>query len=454
MVNEWAGARVLVVGLARSGAAVARLLLRHGAQVTITDRRRAEELGEEANELARMGARLVVGGHPESLFDQPWDEVVKNPGVPYSAHPVAEAIRRGIPVVTELEVAWRIRPENWLGITGTNGKTTTTSWVGHMLEVAGVPHRVAGNIGVPLCDVVEAIDSEKWLVAELSSFQLQGTLRFRPHIGAILNIYPAHLDYHGGLEAYAAAKKNMFVNQGPEDYAVLNGGRKDEHHLMAGVRARPARFGGPRRPGVPGMAVEGDRVLWWDGFRAEPVCAVSDVALPGEHNLENFLAAGTLAVLAGASLSAVATSGRTFRGVEHRMEFVRQWQGVTFYNDSKATNPEAAFRALGAFPKNVIWIAGGLDRGDDYRRLLPLLQEGRVKTVLTMGQSGPRIAALAQEAGIPVRRVADVEEAVRIAASLARGGDVVLLSPAAASWDQYRSFEERGRMFKEAVNKL
>ncbi|MDI3256143.1 MAG: UDP-N-acetylmuramoyl-L-alanine--D-glutamate ligase [Kyrpidia sp.] len=453
-MNEWAGARVLVVGLARSGAAAARLLARHGAEVTVTDRRSERELGEELAGLEGYGIRLVVGGHPGRLFAERVDWVVKNPGVPYSAYPVAEAIRRGIPVVTELELAWRIRPERWIGITGTNGKTTTTTWVGHMLASAGMPHRVAGNIGVPLCDVVEEIGDDLWLVAELSSFQLQGILRFRPRIGAILNIYPAHLDYHGSLEAYAAAKKKLFANQETEDWAVTGGGREDVQRLTEGVRARFARFGGRPVKGIPGMVVEGGRVMWWDGRDGEPVCAVEEVALPGAHNLDNFLAAGTVARLAGAPLSAVAASGRGFRGVEHRMEFIRRWRGVAFYNDSKATNPDAAARALGAFSRNVIWIAGGLDRGDDYRCLLPLLGAGRVKMVMVMGQSGPRIEALAKEAGISTRRVSDVEEAVRQAASLAREGDVVLLSPAAASWDQYRSFEERGRMFKEAVNKL
>ncbi|MBX6395496.1 MAG: UDP-N-acetylmuramoyl-L-alanine--D-glutamate ligase, partial [Alicyclobacillaceae bacterium] len=254
-MNGWAGARVLVVGLARSGAAAARLLARAGAEVTVTDRKSDDELGDEAARLAELGVRIVSGGHPPTLFEGKYDFVVKNPGVPYSAYPVAEAQRLGIPVITELELAWSVRPDRWIGITGTNGKTTTTTWTGHMFEIAGIAHRVAGNIGVPLCEAVEQLEKESWLVAELSSFQLLGTREFRPRIGAILNIYPAHLDYHGSFEAYIAAKRRLFANQDGRDWAVLNIRQRDQYRLDEGVRAQKAWFGDRSVSGAPGMCV-------------------------------------------------------------------------------------------------------------------------------------------------------------------------------------------------------
>lgn len=452
-MKEWAGARVLVIGLARSGEAVARFLARSGADVTVTDLKPREELGDEARRLEELGIEVIAGGHPPALFDTTYDFVVKNPGVPYSSLPVAEALRRGIPVYTEPEIAWRARPDRWIGITGTNGKTTTTTWTGHMLAKAGISRRVAGNIGLPLCDALDGLAEGEWLVAELSSFQLMGTERFRPRIGAVLNVYPAHLDYHGTFEAYIEAKKRLFACQREDDWAVLNAGQRDAFRFDCGLQSRIAWFGGVGDGRRAGLFVREGYVWWRENGEDRRVCSLRDLALPGAHNVENFLAAGTVAILAGAPPEAVAAAA-DFRGVEHRLEFVRRWRGIDFYNDSKATNPEAACRALGAFSRGVVWIAGGLDRGDDYRRLLPLLRGGRVKCVVAMGQSAPRIARLAEEAGLPVRRAADVEEAVRKAIDWAREGDVVLLSPASASWDQYRSFEERGRMFKEAVNKL
>ncbi|WP_126426005.1 UDP-N-acetylmuramoyl-L-alanine--D-glutamate ligase [Brevibacillus marinus] len=444
---------VIVLGLAKSGVAVAKLLHRFGAHVIVNDRKpRAEAEGVE--ELEALGITVVTGGHPDELIHPGVSLVVKNPGIPYEAPPVAKALALGIPVITEVELAYQLSQAPIIGITGSNGKTTTTTLVGRMLAAAGIDVQVGGNIGTVLCELAETTRREQWLVAELSSFQLMGTKCFRPKIGAILNLYPAHLDYHHTMEAYFAAKQRLFANQTADDYAVLP-------YDQADVRALAERLAGQvyffsRTAAVaPGVYVRDGQIVWADAAgRTEPVLPVEQVALRGEHNLENALAAALISRLAGADWPAIASVLSSFSGLAHRLEFVAEINGVKYYNDSKATNPVAAIRSIGAFQEPVVLIAGGLDRGIDFRELVPVLRE-HVKALVVYGQTAAILLARAREAGIARSiRVDTVEEAVLAAANMAESGDVVLLSPACASWDMFPSYEVRGSMFKDSVHRL
>ncbi|GGI97153.1 UDP-N-acetylmuramoylalanine--D-glutamate ligase [Alicyclobacillus cellulosilyticus] len=448
-----AGERILVMGWGKSGEAAARLLLAHGARVTVTEQRPRQADDHAANELEALGAQLVFGEHPLSLLSPPPAFLVKNPGIPYHIPFVQEAMRRGIPVVTEVEVASWFLANPIYAITGSNGKTTTTTLVGEILTAAGLEPVVAGNIGRALCSVVGEVRPWQPLVVEVSSFQLAGTETFHPRIGALLNLYPAHLDYHGTFEQYAEAKRRLFRNMGPDDVAVLNADQPRVANEADRLQARVVWFGRHRDPGADGVYLHGETLVVRRGGVLESVLPVTALALPGAHNLENALAATAIAVWAGAPLAAVRHVLTRFRGVEHRLEFVRTVRGIDFYNDSKATNPSAALPALRSFQSGVVWIAGGLDRGDDFSALLPELS--RVKAAILLGQAAPRLAAVCRAAGVPaVEEVPSLEAAVHRAMRHAMPGDVVLLSPACASWDMFPSFEVRGRMFKDLVHTL
>lgn len=446
------GKRVLVLGMARSGAAVARLLHKHGADVVVNDQKPPSELGQEAEELQKLGIEVIAGGHPEGIVHAGLDFVVKNPGIPYTAAPVAQALALGLPVYVEVEVAYWFAKSPIIGITGSNGKTTTTTLVGRMLDAAGLQPVVAGNIGRALTEVAEEVAADHWLVAELSSFQLLGIEQFRPKIGALLNLYSAHLDYHGTIEEYRKAKLRLFQNQTADDIAVLNWDQPAVREAAVLTKARV----------VPFSATQGleEGVFVKDGViqarmhgREISLLKAEDVKLKGQHNLENVLAAAAIALSAGAAPEAVAKAARAFEGVEHRTEFVRRLDGVDFYNDSKATNAEAASRAIGGFAGNVVLIAGGLDRGTTFPELVPVFEKS-VKHVVAIGQAADKLLAVAEQAGVPGQKAATLEEAVQAAAQAAVSGDVVLLSPACASWDMFGSFEERGSMFKKAVHTL
>ncbi|MDQ0190968.1 UDP-N-acetylmuramoyl-L-alanine--D-glutamate ligase [Alicyclobacillus cycloheptanicus] len=447
------GQRALIVGLAKSGEAAAYLLKRRGLEVIVNDRRERLNPDYEAEKLEAAGIQTVFGGHPVSLLDDRPDFIVKNPGVPYRVPLIAEAMQRGIPVYTEIEVASWLTHAPIYAITGSNGKTTTTTLVGEMLAEAKQDPVVAGNIGLVLSGVVEQVRPDQPIVLEVSSFQLMGTESFHPKIAALLNLYPAHLDYHETFEAYVDAKWRLFQNLGEHDTAVLN-------YDQPLIRERAATLTTPvvwfsRSTEVSeGVFVRGSEVVVRRQGVDTPVIRLSAIAMKGEHNLENALAATAIAVWAGAPLSAAAYVLTRFRGIEHRLEFVRTVEGADYYNDSKATNPEAALRALRSFEKNVVWIAGGLDRGDDFRVMLEDLRT-RVRAAYLIGQSAERLAAVCQEAGVPhVEQVPSLEQAVVQAHRTAAPGDVILLSPACASWDMFASFEVRGRMFKDIVHTL
>lgn len=461
---------MVVLGLAKSGVQVAKVLHERGAVVTVNDKKERDQ-SPEASELESLGISVICGGHPDGLIHEGVSLVVKNPGIPYSVPPVQKALELGIEVVTEVEVAYRICAAPMIGITGSNGKTTTTTWVGRMLDAAGMKPIVAGNIGTPLSQAAQEAAEDNWMVVELSSFQLKGTETFRPKVGALLNVAETHLDYHGGMEDYVASKAKLFANQGPSDTAVLNWDDPVCRELVPYIKAGILPFSMTEelvqgifvRPSyVPDTEDDLERVIIYRDYSESEteIAKVDTIGLPGRFNVENALAACGIAIAAGADPAALGEVLASFRGVEHRLEYVADKAGAAYFNNSKATNSKATTMALGSFKQPVVLIAGGLDRGSDYMELLPVL--GGVKGVVLLGETKDKLAKVAGMAGVKhiisvdngESAAAVLQEAVREASAIAEAGDVVLLSPACASWDMFTSYEERGRIFKEAVHNL
>lgn len=455
--------RALVLGASRSGISAALALAGSGLQVTLSDRRHRDSLsGLKDAEVA--GVRFVREEDLGACWPAP-DLVVKSPGVPGEAAPVTMARERGVPVWSEVELAYALFPNPFDAITGTNGKTTTTALLGHLFLTAGRPARVLGNIGVAVTSVAGEIAPDEELVVEVSSFQLEDIHVFRPAVGVFLNLTPDHLDRHGSMERYLACKANLFANQRATDVAVLN--LADPAVAEFGARLA-ARGGGPR---VAFFSAAADRVAsprpesWvdegWIFLQGEPVLPVSDIRLPGLHNVQNCLAAGTAAIARGVEKAAVAEGLRTFAGVAHRLERAGIISGVTYVNDSKATNVEATLTALSAYPEGTHLILGGRDKASDYRPVARACARG-CKAVYLIGEATPLIVAAFAEVrssegldDVPeLRAYGDLEMAVRAAAKNAVTGDVVLLAPACASFDQYGSFEERGEHFRAIVDGL
>ena len=447
---DFRGKRVLVVGLARSGRAAARFLRLRGALVTLTDSRPAAEFGAELTELLAERMGLELGAHREETF-LGQDLIVVSPGVPWGLPELQAARRRGIPVVAEVEVASWFLEQPLVGITGTNGKTTTTALLGKILEASGFSTFVGGNIGVPLISAVDQVPPGAVLVTELSSFQLEAIQQFRPHVAVLLNLSPNHLDRHASFAEYVAAKAQIFRNQKEDDYAILNADDPTVLRLAPAIASRKVFFS--RRQDLPdGVLVSNGNVVYRVRSLERALLETRDVSLRGAFNLENVLAAVAAACVLGADFDAVRQAVAEFQAVEHRLEYVRTICGVRFYNDSKATSVDATAKALSAFDRPVCLILGGKDKGAPYAPLRPLI-ESRVRCMFLIGAAADRIAEdLAGSAGLV--RSGDLETAVRQAFKAAESGDVVLLSPACASYDQFRDFEHRGRVFKEIVERL
>lgn len=443
---------IVVLGLARSGVAVARLLHFAGANVIVNDKKPREE-SPEAETLEALGIKVICGSHPEDLIHAGVDMIVKNPGIPYHIGPIQTALQLDIPIVTEVEVAYQITSSPIIAITGSNGKTTTTTWIAAMLDKAGKRPIAAGNIGRALSEAAQEADGSQPLVVELSSFQLKGTQDFRPNIACLLNISEAHMDYHVTMKDYIYSKAKIFANQKAEDVAVINMDCSISRSLLPGIRARLFPFSMTQSL-AEGVYVDNGNMVVRDQGGVHFVADTGGLLVRGRHNVENALAATAVSYSAGVSLDTIRASLYEFRGVEHRLEWVRTIEEIAFYNDSKATNPKAAIGALNSFEEPVVWIAGGLDRGIDFSEIEPFLAE-KVKAVVAFGQSAEKIIKVAKRAGISDAVIVDtVNAAVQTAYALARRGDAILLSPACASWDMFSSFEERGRIFKESVHNL
>lgn len=441
------GKRYLVLGLAKSGYAAALLLYRLGAKVVVNDFK-SLQADAHAEELRRLGIEVIDGGHPPDLLERSFDAVVKNPGIPYRNPVVHQAITQHIPVVTEVEIAGMISRAPFIAITGSNGKTTTTTLIGEMLREGGRRPLVAGNIGTVVCEEASIANEENVMVTELSSFQLLGTLTFHPHIAVLLNLFDAHLDYHGSRENYMNAKAKIFENQTSADFAVVNADDSDVMRLVSRGSAQIIPFSSNRKL-EHGAYIEDDAVY----FNGEWVVDRADIALPGKHSLENILAAVAVVKTYGLDNHAIVSVLKRFHGVRHRLQYVETIAGRKFYNDSKATNILATQKALSAFTEPVILLAGGLDRGNDFDDLVPELR--KAKAVVVFGETASKIEQAAQAAGCDrIEHVDHVGKAVPLAYDLSEPGDVILLSPACASWDQYRTFEERGDMFINSVHKL
>jgi UDP-N-acetylmuramoylalanine--D-glutamate ligase len=446
---ELKGKKVLVVGLGKSGLAAALFLRHHGAQVTVSDVRSADQLAKDIPALLEAGIMVEAGGHGLLTFRRQ-DLIVVSPGVPLETPELAQVKSFGLPVIGELELAARFLQGKSIAITGSNGKTTTTALLGEILAGAGLPTLVGGNIGVPVVALINQSTPESWSVLEVSSFQLETTEEFRPTIAVILNITPDHLDRHGSFENYAMAKERIFAAQTTADNVVLNADNARTAAAAAHAAGKVCWFSF-EHPVAQGAWVEEG----WLVYRAESsgviekIIPLNNIPLKGEHNVENVLAAVVAARLAGVSATAVRSGIENFHAVEHRLEFVATRNGVEFYNDSKATNVDATAKALAAFQGGIHLILGGKDKNSDYRMLTPLLKE-RVRAVYTIGAAAEKIESHLRGV-VSLHSCETLQNAVRAASAAARPGEVVLLAPACSSFDQFESYEHRGRVFKELV---
>ncbi len=446
---ELRGKRVLVVGLARTGVSTALFCAGRGAQVTATDSRTEIEMGEVIARLKDSGVRLELGGHREKTFlDQ--DLIIPSPGVPADEAHLQSARAKSVTVWSEIELAYRFLKGSLIGITGSNGKTTTTSLVEHILKTAGMQTILAGNIGTPLIGCVEAMKDDTWTVAELSSFQLELIDRFRPNVGVFLNLTPDHLDRHHTMEAYGAAKARLFENQTDDDAAVLNA---DDAAATSYAPSLPPVYWFSRKQRVAqGAYVRDEEIVFRQNGAEEILLKLGDIPLAGAHNVENVLAAAVAARLAGAPAAAIAKGVRSFAGVEHRLEFVAEIGGVRYFNDSKATNVDATLKALDAFPGRILVILGGKDKGSDYTVLKKPLREKAILALLIGAAAGKIEQQIS--GSVALEHAETLDRAVQTASHAAQRGDVVLLAPACASFDQFQNYEHRGRVFKDLVREL
>ncbi len=421
------GKKVLVVGLGKSGLAAARLLRKRGARVFLTEQKLRSAVKDLIKKIP-AGVSCEMGSH--RFFRSAFDLIVVSPGVPWDQPDLVRARKKGIPVWPELELGWRcVSPAQTIAITGTNGKTTTTALIGHVLEKAGRPVAVGGNIGRPLCEFSDQVTSKTFLVLEVSSYQLEGHETFHPNVGLVLNVTPDHLKRHGTMSRYTAAKGRVFANATPNDVAVLN--RNDAWCRKIGKRTKA-------------------RKVWFPSSSLKRLA--QHIRLPGQHNLENAMAAVGALKAVGLSDAEIKSGLVSFKGVKHRIQFIATKKGVHYFNDSKGTNVDSTVVALKALTKPVILILGGQDKGSPYKPLIPLIKK-KVRDILTIGEAHPLIAR-DLKGSAPITSCRTLENAIRTASEVARKGDSVLLSPACASFDQYKNFEERGDHFIKLVQRL
>ncbi|MBF0777176.1 UDP-N-acetylmuramoyl-L-alanine--D-glutamate ligase [Streptococcus cuniculi] len=445
-VKQFENKKILILGLAKSGEAAARLLDKLGAIVTVNDGKPFEE-NPTAQSLLEAGIRVICGHHPLELLDEDFALLVKNPGIRYDNPMVEKALQRGIPVWTEVELAYLVSEAPIIGITGSNGKTTTTTMIAEVLNQGQKSAKLCGNIGFPASSVAQEATDKDVLVMELSSFQLMGTKAFHPHIAVITNLMPTHIDYHDSFEEYVAAKWRIQEQMTADDMVILNTNQEIVASLASKTKAQVI-------PVSTQEIVDGAYLL--DGqlyFRGERIMAASDIGVPGSHNIENALATIAVAKVMGVDNQAIHEALSTFGGVKHRLQHAGQLEGVTFYNDSKSTNILATQKALSGFDNSkVILIAGGLDRGNEFDELVPDLVG--LKHMVILGESAPRVKRAADKAGVSYTDAQDVADATKKAYQLAETGDTVLLSPANASWDMYVNFEVRGDSFLKTIEEL
>ncbi|HEY3128085.1 MAG TPA: UDP-N-acetylmuramoyl-L-alanine--D-glutamate ligase [Acidobacteriota bacterium] len=453
---DLAGKTILVIGLARTGLAAARFLLNRGSDLLIFDDKTESELGEQVAQVRAIAAcdpyrvNLCLGGTSVRTFAG-LDLVVLSPGVPLSHPTVQAAAGAGVPIISEIELAYRFLKGKIVAITGSNGKTTCTTMIGAILKMKYSKVFVSGNIGPPLIDQLEAEDESSWHAVELSSFQLESVDQFRADVAVMLNLTPDHIDRYGNMERYATAKERIFRNQRATDAAILNADDPLVAAMAPRLQARIFWFS-RQRPVQEGVFAALETIWMKARGREQQILRISEIPLRGSHNVENVLACAAAGIAAGVAPGQIADAVRRFEPVEHRLEYVDAIDDVAFFNDSKATNVESAMKALEAFSEPLRVIMGGRDKGADFSTLRRSLTP-RVKELILIGEAASKIEKALGDL-VPARRAADMEEAVRVAFQHARPGDVVLLAPACASFDMFRNFEERGKVFKAAVLKL
>ncbi|WP_161980023.1 UDP-N-acetylmuramoyl-L-alanine--D-glutamate ligase [Streptococcus sp. S784/96/1] len=445
-ITDFKNKKVLVLGLARSGEAAARLLASLGAIVTVNDGKPFNE-NPSAQALLEEGIKVVCGSHPIELLDENFEVMVKNPGIRYDNPMVARALEKGIPVWTEVELAYLISEAQIVAITGSNGKTTTTTMIAEVFNHGGKSALLSGNIGFPASEVAVTATAKDTLIMELSSFQLMGINNFHPHIALITNLMSTHIDYHGDFDAYVEAKWNMQNRMTEEDFVVLNFNQDLAKELAQKTQAIVVPFSTTEK--VDGAYLY-DETLY---YKNEAIMLAAEIGVPGSHNVENALATIAVAKLSGISNQVIKEALVSFGGVKHRLQYVGEIQGVKFYNDSKSTNILATQKALSGFDNaKTILIAGGLDRGNEFDELVPDI-EG-LKLLVVLGESATRVKRAAQKAGVRTLDAKDIADATRIAFEQAQAGEFVLLSPANASWDMYKNFEVRGDEFIASFEEL
>lgn len=445
-VKTFENKKVLVLGLAKSGEAAARLLTKLKAIVTVNDGKPFDE-NPSAQALLEDGIKVICGSHPLELLDENFELMVKNPGIRYDNPMVERALEKGIPVITEVELAYLISEAPIIGITGSNGKTTTTTMIADVLNNGGQSGLLSGNIGFPASEVAQTATDQDTLVMELSSFQLMGIESFHPHIAVITNLMPTHIDYHGSFEDYVAAKWSIQKNMTDADFMVLNFNQDLSKELAQKTQATVVPFSTLER--VDGAYLENGTLY----FKGEAVMKADEIGVPGSHNIENALATIAVAKLSGIANDAIKETLSHFGGVKHRLQALGEVRGVKFYNDSKSTNILATQKALSGFDNSkVILIAGGLDRGNEFDELVPDIAD--LKLMVILGESAPRVKRAADKAGVAYVDAKDVAEASHLAFENASAGDIVLLSPANASWDMYKNFEVRGDEFIAAFEEI
>ncbi|AZP05091.1 UDP-N-acetylmuramoyl-L-alanine--D-glutamate ligase [Jeotgalibaca ciconiae] len=442
--------KVLVLGLALSGFHAAKLLLKLGAFVTVNDAKELEN-NPDAQELVASGIRVIAGYHPVELLDESFAYIIKNPGIPYSNPMLERATELAIPILTEVELAAEVMEADLIGVTGTNGKTTTTTMIHELLDYkrpAGKAYK-AGNIGIPAAAIAQEATKDDDIVMELSSFQLMGIDEMHPSIAVITNITEAHIDYHGTRDAYVEAKWRITENQTENDYLILNWDQEELRELSKNTKAKIVPFS--RKEEIKNGAYLKDDMIY---FNEASVMPISDIHVPGLHNIENALAAIAVAKLKGIENDIIHEALSQFGGVKHRIQFVKEINGRSFYNDSKSTNIVATKTALESFPNNeIILLAGGLDRGNSFDELIPYLD--KVKAMILFGETKEKLQETAEKAAIKIIKLTEnVETAVAESYRISEKEDVILLSPACASWDQYKNFEVRGDLYIHAVQEL
>lgn len=446
---EYNGKKALVCGMAKSGIAAAKLLKRLGAEVTLQDMKKREDIAADVLNLEKEGIVLYTGANPDDIAcDQ--DIIVLSPGIPCDLPFIAAAEAAGVNVISEVELAYGLTKCPITAITGTNGKTTTTTLTGEIMKAVYGNTAVVGNIGIPYSDEVERLTEKDWVVAEISSFQMEKAKAFHPHISAVLNITPDHLNRHKTMEVYIAMKERVFEKQTAEDFCILNYG-DEACRKMADKTAAKVFFFSSSEKLEEGIYLDGENIeVRWNGIN-ETLINVNDLQILGVHNHENVMAAAAMAICANIPLDTIRSVLKAFAGVEHRIEYVATVDGVDYYNDSKGTNVDASIRAVLAMKKPIVLIGGGYDKGssfDEWTQLFP----GRVKHLVLIGVTAPQVRASAEKFGFTA--ISDCEtfkEAVDLCREKAEDGDCVLLSPACASWGMFDNYEQRGDMFKEQV---